>query len=131
MREDGLAIDKYPSPNNRKDPLDPRITQFGRFLRRWSIDEIPQLINVVGGSMSLVGPRPRLIHEISSDPGSGRRLQAKPGLTGPWQTSGRAEIPLDEAESIDLAYVDGWTLLGDVVLLIRTIKAVLSRRGAY
>lgn len=131
MREDGLAIDIHPSSNNRKDPLDPRITRFGRFLRRWSIDEIPQLINVLGGSMSLVGPRPRLIHEISSQPGSGRRLQAKPGLTGPWQTSGRADIPLDEAESIDLAYVDGWTLLGDVVLLIRTIKAVLSRRGAY
>lgn len=131
MREDDLAVDIYRSSHNRKDPLDPRITRCGRILRRWSIDEIPQLINVLGGSMSLVGPRPRLIHEISSHPGSDRRLQAKPGLTGPWQTSGRAEIPLDEAESIDLAYVDGWTLLGDLVLLIRTVKAVLSRRGAY
>jgi exopolysaccharide biosynthesis polyprenyl glycosylphosphotransferase len=114
-----------------KGPNDPRVTPLGSFLRRWSIDEIPQLVNVFSGSMSLVGPRPRLSSEIESNRQSLRRLQAKPGLTGLWQTAGRADVPLDEAMAIDLNYVDSWTFLGDLAILLRTVKAVLGRRGAY
>jgi lipopolysaccharide/colanic/teichoic acid biosynthesis glycosyltransferase len=114
-----------------KDPLDPRITAVGRVLRRWSIDEIPQFLNVIGGSMSIVGPRPRLECEVSGSLQSTRRLNAKPGLTGVWQTSGRSLVPLDEAEVMDINYVDGWSLFGDVALVVRTVKVVIAGKGAF
>lgn len=114
-----------------KDPNDPRITRVGRLLRRWSIDEIPQLVNVLKGDMSLVGPRPRLLSEMTESPVATRRLHARPGLTGVWQTSGRASIPFDQADLLDVEYVDNWSLLGDLVIIIRTIRSVLQRDGAY
>jgi len=114
-----------------KDPKDPRITTIGRVLRRWSIDEIPQFVNVLVGNMSVVGPRPRLPAEVRASGVTSRRLKAKPGITGPWQTSGRSLMTLEEADSLDVNYVDSWSLLGDVVIMLRTIRVVFSGRGAF
>jgi exopolysaccharide biosynthesis polyprenyl glycosylphosphotransferase len=111
---------------------DPRVTRFGRFLRRWSLDELPQLFNVVTGSMSLVGPRPPLPTEVARyGDDVRRRLLVRPGLTGLWQVSGRSDLPWDEAVRLDLQYVENWSLALDVVILLRTGAAVLRRRGAY
>ncbi len=110
---------------------DPRMTRFGRFLRRWSIDELPQLWNVVRGEMSIVGPRPPLPHEVERyDLEVRRRLLVKPGLTGLWQVSGRAGLSWDEAVRLDLHYVENWSPSLDAVILAKTIVAVLRRRGA-
>ena len=114
-----------------KNPDDPRITAVGRVLRRWSIDEVPQFLNVLAGSMSVVGPRPRLPEEIVASSVSSRRLRAKPGITGPWQTSGRSLMAFAEADALDVNYVDSWSLLGDVVIVLRTVRVVLSGRGAF
>lgn len=114
-----------------KNPDDPRITAVGRVLRRWSIDEVPQFLNVLAGSMSVVGPRPRLPQEVVSSSVTSRRLRAKPGITGPWQTSGRSLMTLTEADALDVNYVDSWSLLGDVVIVLRTIRVVVSGRGAF
>ena len=105
-------------------------TQTGKFLRRWSIDETPQLIHVLTGKMSLVGPRPRLAHELLDLPETDRRLRARPGLTGLWQVSGRADLSFAEADALDVAYVDRWSLVGDIAIVVRTIKAVLTHSGA-
>ena len=114
-----------------KNPDDPRITAVGRVLRRWSIDEVPQFLNVLAGNMSVVGPRPRLPEEVVSSSVTSRRLRAKPGISGPWQTSGRSLMTLTEADALDVNYVDSWSLLGDVVILLRTIRVVVSGRGAF
>jgi lipopolysaccharide/colanic/teichoic acid biosynthesis glycosyltransferase len=114
-----------------KNPDDPRVTAVGRVLRRWSIDEIPQFFNVLLGNMSVVGPRPRLPEEVVSSSVTSRRLRAKPGISGPWQTSGRSLMTLTEADALDVNYVDSWSLLGDVVIVLRTIRVVLSGRGAF
>ena len=114
-----------------KNPDDPRITAVGRVLRRWSIDEVPQFLNVLAGNMSVVGPRPRLPEEVVSSSVTSRRLRAKPGISGPWQTSGRSLMTLTEADALDVNYVDSWSLLGDVVIVLRTIRVVLSGRGAF
>lgn len=114
-----------------KNPDDPRVTAVGRVLRRWSIDEIPQFLNVLVGNMSVVGPRPRLPEEVVSSSVTSRRLRAKPGITGPWQTSGRSLMTLNEADALDVNYVDSWSLLGDVVIVLRTIRVVISGRGAF
>jgi lipopolysaccharide/colanic/teichoic acid biosynthesis glycosyltransferase len=114
-----------------KDPDDPRVTAVGRVLRRWSIDELPQFLNVLAGTMSVVGPRPRMLEEMVSSSVSSRRLQAKPGITGPWQTSGRSLMTLTEADALDVNYVDSWSLLGDLVIVLRTIRVVISGRGAF
>ncbi|MBD7996072.1 sugar transferase [Arthrobacter sp. Sa2CUA1] len=111
---------------------DPRITRSGRFLRRYSIDELPQLFNVLNGSMSLVGPRPPLRTEVEMYQSHvHRRLMVRPGLTGLWQVSGRSLLSWDETVRLDLYYVENWSLLGDVTILLRTFKAVLARHGAY
>jgi len=111
---------------------DPRVTRFGRFLRRTTLDELPQLLNVLGGSMSLVGPRPPLPEEVALyTPLQKRRLEVKPGLTCLWQVSGRSEISFSEWVQLDLYYIQHQSLLLDIKILIRTIPAVLSRRGAY
>ncbi|MCO5993884.1 sugar transferase [Actinoallomurus rhizosphaericola] len=110
---------------------DPRITRVGAFLRRWSLDELPQLWNVLRGEMSLVGPRPALASEVRAyAPWQLRRLEVRPGMTGAWQVSGRSELGFDDCVRLDLAYIDGWRLARDVGILIRTAPAVLRRRGA-
>jgi exopolysaccharide biosynthesis polyprenyl glycosylphosphotransferase len=111
---------------------DPRVTSVGRLLRRLSLDELPQLFNVLGGSMSLVGPRPPLPSEVARyDSSVRRRLLVKPGLTGLWQISGRSDLPWDEAVRLDLRYVENWSLSLDLLILWKTGRAVLSRSGAY
>lgn len=115
-----------------KDPDDPRHTPTGRFLRRTSLDELPQLVNVLRGEMSLVGPRPELLHVVADyDQWAHLRHLVKPGLTGPWQISHRGTPGGDMHEHVDLdlAYVARVTLLGDLWLLLRTIPAVLGMRG--
>jgi len=110
---------------------DPRVTRVGRWLRRSSIDELPQLLNVLRGEMSLVGPRPALPEEVAAHGARGRRrLEVKPGLTGLWQVSGRASLPYDEWLDLDLAYVERRSVGLDLWLLARTVPAVLSGRGA-
>ncbi|MDP8959664.1 MAG: exopolysaccharide biosynthesis polyprenyl glycosylphosphotransferase [Actinomycetota bacterium] len=111
---------------------DPRVTRVGRFLRKWSIDEIPQLWNVLRGDMSLVGPRPPLPEELEKyEPWHLRRLRVRPGITGIWQVSGRSRVPFDEAVRQDLFYIENWSLGLDIALLARTVLAVLGRDGAY
>lgn len=111
---------------------DPRVTPVGRWLRRWSLDELPQLWNVVRGDMSLVGPRPPLPSEVESYCDRvRRRLLVKPGLTGLWQVSGRSGLSWDEAVRLDLYYVENWSPSMDVTILVRTVSAILRRQGAY
>ncbi|GGY25135.1 sugar transferase [Streptomyces djakartensis] len=111
---------------------DPRVTRVGAVLRRYSIDELPQLFNVLGGSMSLVGPRPPLPEESAAyGPDIRRRLLVKPGLTGLWQISGRSDLSWEEAVRLDLRYVEDWSLALDTVILWKTLRAVLSGQGAY
>ena len=120
------------SNNERSGPLfkmtnDPRVTRIGRFLRESSLDELPQLFNVFGGSMSLVGPRPQIADEVAlySD-GAERRLLSPPGVTGLWQVSGRSSLSWEQAMRLDLYYVENWSLLGDLAILARTARAVLA-----
>ncbi|MBV7281190.1 sugar transferase [Corynebacterium sp. TAE3-ERU30] len=111
---------------------DPRITPFGKFLRRFSLDELPQLFNVLGGSMSLVGPRPPLREEVMQyDPFVARRMLVRPGMTGLWQVSGRSNLSWEQSVRLDLSYVENWSLLEDIHILWSTLRAVLSRDGAY
>ncbi|SED28598.1 sugar transferase [Streptomyces melanosporofaciens] len=111
---------------------DPRVTRVGAVLRRYSLDELPQLFNVLTGSMSLVGPRPPLPEESAAyDPDIRRRLLVKPGLTGLWQISGRSDLPWEEAVRLDLRYVEDWSLALDTVILWKTLRAVLHGQGAY
>jgi lipopolysaccharide/colanic/teichoic acid biosynthesis glycosyltransferase len=111
---------------------DPRITTVGRFLRRTSLDELPQLLNVMLGDMSLVGPRPALPVEVAQYSGNvSRRLAVKPGMTGLWQISGRSDLSHEDAVRLDLRYVDSWTLALDLRILWKTGAAVASGRGAY
>jgi lipopolysaccharide/colanic/teichoic acid biosynthesis glycosyltransferase len=111
---------------------DPRVTPVGRWLRRLSLDELPQLFNVLGGTMSLVGPRPPLPGEVARyDSSVSRRLLVKPGLTGLWQISGRSDLPWEEAVRLDLRYVENWSLATDLLIMWKTGRAVLNRSGAY
>lgn len=111
---------------------DPRVTAVGGILRRFSLDELPQLFNVLSGSMSLVGPRPPLRREVELYGRSvHRRFLVKPGITGLWQVSGRSDLGWDETVRLDLFYVENWTLTGDLAILLRTVKAVLRSEGAY
>jgi exopolysaccharide biosynthesis polyprenyl glycosylphosphotransferase len=111
---------------------DPRVTSVGSLLRRYSLDELPQLFNVVRGDMSLVGPRPPLTSEYEQyHDAVFRRLRVKPGLTGLWQVSGRADLSWEESVRLDLRYVDNWSLALDLLILWKTARAVLGRSGAY
>ncbi|WP_245559178.1 sugar transferase [Microbacterium indicum] len=106
---------------------DPRVTRIGGFLRRHSLDELPQLFNVIGGRMSLVGPRPPLRREVDQyDDHVHRRFLVKPGITGLWQISGRSSLSWDDSVRLDLSYVENWTVMGDVVILFKTVKDVLK-----
>jgi lipopolysaccharide/colanic/teichoic acid biosynthesis glycosyltransferase len=110
---------------------DPRLTPVGRFLRQSSIDELPQLFNVLRGEMTLVGPRPLPLDEVcTGTPAERKRLSIKPGLTCLWQISGRCEIPYREWMLLDLYYIEHKSLLLDLEILVKTVPAVLSRRGA-
>lgn len=111
---------------------DPRVTRVGRWLRKWSLDELPQLVNVLLGQMSLVGPRPPLPEEVARYDGDiARRLLVKPGITGLWQVSGRSDLSWEDGIRLDLYYVENWSLTVDLVILWKTIGAVVRRRGAY
>lgn len=109
---------------------DPRVTRFGRLLRSTSLDELPQLVNVVTGKMSLVGPRPLIPEEDRLIEGEyRRRLELRPGMTGAWQVAGASRIPIREMGRLDLEYLDGWSLWGDVRLLVGTVQHVVRRHG--
>jgi lipopolysaccharide/colanic/teichoic acid biosynthesis glycosyltransferase len=111
---------------------DPRVTRVGKILRRYSIDELPQFLNVLRRQMSVVGPRPPLRREVEQyDDDVQRRLLVKPGVTGLWQVSGRSDLPWDKAVRLDLSYVENWSMVGDIVIIAKTLRAVLQREGAY
>ena len=111
---------------------DPRVTGFGRLLRRYSLDEIPQLLNVLRGEMSLVGPRPLPIRDFEKlEPWHRKRYLVLPGMTGLWQISGRSNLGFDDLVRLDFSYLENWSVWLDVSILLRTIPAVLTRRGAY
>jgi lipopolysaccharide/colanic/teichoic acid biosynthesis glycosyltransferase len=111
---------------------DPRITKVGSWLRRWSLDELPQLLNVVRGDMSMVGPRPALPDEAARyGDYVRRRLVVKPGLTGLWQINGRSDLSWEESVRLDLRYVENWSLVLDLQILWKTLSAVWRGSGAY
>lgn len=111
---------------------DPRITPLGRLLRRFSIDELPQFINVLRNEMSIVGPRPPLRREVEAyDCEVLRRLLVKPGISGLWQVSGRSDLSWNESVRLDLSYVDNWSMVGDLLIIVKTLRAVFDRTGAY
>jgi lipopolysaccharide/colanic/teichoic acid biosynthesis glycosyltransferase len=130
-REDLDDVNEYSGPMFKMKE-DPRLTRAGRWMRRWSLDELPQIFNVVAGDMSLVGPRPLWVAEALQCQGwTQKRLEITPGITGLWQVSGRNDIPFDEMVKLDYMYVTGWSLSWDIKLLLQTIPAVLHKRGAY
>jgi exopolysaccharide biosynthesis polyprenyl glycosylphosphotransferase len=133
---EGMLVDLR-DRNEADGPLfkmreDPRVTPVGRWLRRWSLDELPQLVNVLGGDMSLVGPRPPLPQEVGCyEDWQHGRLEVAPGITGVWQVEGRVELPFDESVRRDIFYIENWSLSYDLFILAKTVPALLSRRGAY
>ncbi|MCX4716086.1 sugar transferase [Streptomyces virginiae] len=138
MVVDADALKAELSGANENDGLmfkmrrDPRVTRVGRLLRRTSLDELPQLVNVLIGNMSLVGPRPPLPEEVAKyDEVELRRLTVRPGMTGLWQISGRSDLSWDETIQLDLQYVDNWSFTSDVDVMGRTLRAVVDGRGAY
>ena len=130
-------LDALMGDNERTGPVfkirrDPRITRMGRSLRRCSLDEVPQLLNVLRGEMSLVGPRPALPREVALyTPEQRERLNAAPGLTGLWQVSGRADLSFEQSMTLDIEYIHRQSFVFNLALLARTIPAVLTGRGAY
>jgi exopolysaccharide biosynthesis polyprenyl glycosylphosphotransferase len=111
---------------------DPRVTRVGALLRRYSLDELPQLVNVLRGDMSLVGPRPPLRSEVEQyNPWEHRRFLVPPGVTGLWQVSGRSDLSWEDSIRLDLYYVENWSLTGDLAIVYRTARTVVSARGAY
>jgi exopolysaccharide biosynthesis polyprenyl glycosylphosphotransferase len=130
MRAEVLGTPDQDMPERYR--CDPRITPLGRFLRRWSLDELPQLFNVLSGSMSIVGPRPMLLEEAHLlDDVDQRRHLTKPGLTGLWQISGRKQTSWAERMQLDLDYVERWSPALDLVILARTVRVVLTGHGAF
>jgi exopolysaccharide biosynthesis polyprenyl glycosylphosphotransferase len=119
-------------PRHPKIPDDPRITRIGKFIRKTSIDELPNLINVLRGEMSLVGPRPPTPDEVQRyDPWHRQRLKILPGITGLWQVSGRSDVPFDEMCLLDIYYIENWSIQLDIQILMMTVPRVLMRQGAY
>ena len=111
---------------------DPRITKVGRFIRKTSLDEFPQFFNVLKGDMSLVGPRPALPEEVARY-GSlySARLLVKPGITGPWQVSGRSDLSQEQSEYLDVSYIENWSIAGDLAILAKTVFVVFLGTGSY
>ena len=131
LQSDPRAADQWAA--SRKLTNDPRITRFGALLRKTSLDEVPQLFNVLRGDMSLVGPRPAVQEELDQHYGTvGREAyaSAKPGITGLWQVSGRSDTSYEQRVALDIAYARDWSLSMDLKILLRTVPAVLNRRGA-
>lgn len=129
---DGLAQLAEDDPRGLKNKDDARITRLGRILRKTSIDELPQIINVLRGDMSLVGPRPAVAAEVAAyDEWQKKRLSVAPGITGIWQVNGRSDVPFDERIWLDFMYIDSWSLWLDLSILLQTVPAVLSAKGAY
>jgi exopolysaccharide biosynthesis polyprenyl glycosylphosphotransferase len=132
-----VMLDLLVAANEADGPLfkirnDPRVSRVGRYMRRWSLDELPQLLNVLRGDMSLVGPRPPLAHEVARyEDWQLDRLEVRPGITGLWQVSGRSDLSFSEMVRLDLFYIENWSLAYDMFILIKTIPAVASSRGAY
>ena len=130
-------VDLLRERNEADGPLfklrdDPRVTRVGRWLRRWSLDELPQLLNVLKGDMSLVGPRPPLPDEVRQyEEWHFDRLQVRPGITGLWQIKGRSDVSFNEYVTLDLFYIENWSLAYDLYIVLHTLRAVFSRRGAY
>ena len=115
-----------------KSKADPRVTRVGRIIRRLSIDELPQLLNVLRGEMSLVGPRPALPDEVAQyDAQARKRLQTRPGLTCLWQISGRSDLPFGKQVDLDVRYLSAKSFLNDIVIILKTLPAVIAGRGAY
>jgi lipopolysaccharide/colanic/teichoic acid biosynthesis glycosyltransferase len=130
----GRLMNESAGENKRvfKIQHDPRVTSIGRFLRKSSLDELPQFINVLRGEMTLVGPRPPLAYELAHYKEWHRgRLVVKPGLTGLWQVSGRSTVPFDEMVMLDLYYIENWSLTLDVKIILRTIPVMLFGFGGY
>ena len=131
------AADLAPGAERRRrpsvqDPIDPRVTRVGGWLRRYSLDELPQLVNVLTGKMSLVGPRPPLPEEVETYSRDARRkFLVKPGLTGLWQISGRSDLSWEQSVRLDLRYVENWSLAKDALILWKTIGAIVHSNGAY
>jgi exopolysaccharide biosynthesis polyprenyl glycosylphosphotransferase len=127
LKAEGKSLAELP-----KLTRDPRVTRVGSFIRRFSIDELPQLLNVVKGDMSLVGPRPQRDFEVAQyDRLAERRLTVRPGMTGLWQVSGRSDLAYAEAISLDVHYVENWSMVSDLMILWRTARAVVASEGAY
>ena len=132
-----LMVEDLRAQNEASGPLfklreDPRVTRVGKRLRKWSLDELPQLLNVVKGEMSLVGPRPPLPREVSAyEDWQLDRLEVPPGITGLWQISGRSQLSFDEYVRLDLFYIENWSLSYDLFILAKTIPILVSRKGAY
>ncbi|QQM52537.1 sugar transferase [Rhodococcus pyridinivorans] len=130
-------VDRLLAQNEGAGPLfkmkdDPRVTRIGKVMRRFSIDELPQFLNVIRGEMSVVGPRPPLRREVEAYDGRvKRRLLVRPGVTGLWQVSGRSDLSWDESVRLDLSYVENWSMVSDVLIIGKTVKAVLASDGAY
>ena len=130
LKRDATARDEWERTFKLKN--DPRITRIGRFLRKTSLDELPQLWNVLRGDMSLIGPRPPLMREVQNyEDFAQRRLLVKPGITGLWQVSGRSDLSWEDSVRLDLYYVENWSLTGDLVILWRTVRTLLRPHGAY
>ena len=133
MAADLAALDLVGSP---RDPFkfvdDPRVTQVGRFLRKYSLDEVPQFINVLKREMSVVGPRPQVMTEVEAyDDCARRRLLVRPGITGLWQVSGRSDLSWEDSVRLDLFYVENWSMMADILIALQTAKVVLNHSGAY
>ncbi len=138
MYEDAERLQEDLEPRNEaggpvfKIKDDPRVTRVGRFLRRWSIDELPQLLNILKGEMSLVGPRPLPVRDFyRMEEAHKRRLGAVPGMTGYWQISGRSNLSFEDMVRLDLYYIENWSLSFDLKIVAKTLGAVLRGEGAY
>jgi lipopolysaccharide/colanic/teichoic acid biosynthesis glycosyltransferase len=132
QRSDVLHMNEVDGPLFKIKGKDPRVTRVGAFIRKTSIDELPQLWNVLRGEMSLVGPRPFVVHEADQITGwATRRLDMTPGITGLWQVLGRNDIPFEEMTKLDYLYVTNWSIWWDFKILCQTIPVVLGKRGAY
>ena len=111
---------------------DPRVTWLGRFLRKYSLDELPQFINSFTGQMSVVGPRPPLETEVATyDDQTMRRLLVKPGITGLWQVSGRSDLSWEDSVRLDMFYVENWSIMADIVIALKTARVVFTHSGSY